>query len=190
MPQKKPTREAKVLILGNSDAGKSTLSRHMRQLHGKTFTDTEIVGFKEKVRSASLKHFISILHDFLKEENIQQPLQCRCERFLEEWKRGTNMERYFLDSGIEIWRVLQFQKYIQQQIGCSNLWDVRSIDNPEHADSEGNSVTFEKHMHSDDPAKHFLLCFDRIMTKGYHPNIDDILNLKDPTIGNYQSYHN
>ena len=65
----------------------------MRQLHGKTFTDTEIVGFKEKVRSASLKHFISILHDFLKEENIQQPLQCRCERFLEEWKSN---QRYYI----------------------------------------------------------------------------------------------
>ena len=189
MPQTRPTREAKVLILGNSDAGKSTLSRHMRQLHGKTFTDTEIVGFKEKVRSASLKHFISILHDFLKEENLQQPLQCRCERFLEEWKRGTNMERHFLDSGIEIWRILQFQKYIQWKIGYCKLLVVRSIDNPKHADSEVQSMTFEKQMHSDDPAKHFLLCFDRIMTKGYHPNIDDILNLKDPTIGIYQPYY-
>ena len=176
----------KILILGNSDAGKSTLCRHMRQLYGKTFSESEMIRFKGKVRSACLKHFISILHDFSKENGILQPLQNRCEQFLEEWKRETLMQRHFLDSGVAIWRILLFQNYIQLKIGAhvQVLIDSGSNNNTEHAKSD--KFPLQKQMHSDDPAKHFLLCFDRIMSKGYQPILDDILNLKDPTIGIYQ----
>ena len=164
----------------------------MRQLHGKTFTDSEILRFKGKVRSACLKHFISILHDFLNEDDTPKPLQCRCEQFLEEWKRETLMERTFLDSGVAIWRILLFQNYIQKKIGSKNVNSIDSTnyDIPENLEPEKMvSLCFQKQMHSDDPAKHFLLCFDRIMSKGYQPNLDDILNLKDPTIGKYQNFY-
>ena len=40
-----------------------------------------------------------------------------------------------------------------------------------------------KHIYSDNPAKHFLKCFDRIMSEGYVPSLDDILNLRVPTTG-------
>ena len=88
----------------------------MRQLHGKTFTESEILRFKGKVRSACLKHFVSILHDFLKEDYVPTSLHHLCERFLEEWKRGSLMERSFLDSGVAIWRVSLFQEYIKHRI--------------------------------------------------------------------------
>ena len=158
----------------------------MRQLYGETFSESEMLRFKGKVRSSCLKHFISILHDFSKEDDIPQPLQNRCEQFLEEWKRETLMQRHFLDSGVAIWRILLLQNYIQLK-RCANfqlIIDSGSNNNPEHTKSD--KFPFQKQMHSDDPAKHFLLCFDRIMGKGYQPILDDILNLKDPTIGIYQ----
>ena len=174
--QKRNVHEAKVLVLGSSDAGKSTLCRHMSQLYGEQFTESEILRFKGKVRSACLKHFVSILHDFLKEDYVRPSLQHLCERFLEEWKRGSLMERSFLDSGVAIWRVSSFHEYIQQRIKITNQLNNTSCDS--------GKLTFkQKQLHSDNPAKHCLIYFDRIMNKGYQPNLDDILNLKDPTIG-------
>jgi len=86
------------------------------------------------------------------------------------------MERTFLDSGVAIWRVSSFQEYIQQRTKITNQLNNTSCDS--------GKLTFkQKQLHSDNPAKHCLIYFDRIMNKGYQPNLDDILNLKDPTIG-------
>ena len=52
---------AKVLVLGTADAGKSTLIRHMRQLHGEQFRAEEISHFKNIIRICCLEYLISII---------------------------------------------------------------------------------------------------------------------------------
>ena len=178
------SHDAKVLILGTSDAGKSTLCRHMRQLYGKKFSEEEMTQFKYKVRSSCLKHFVSCLHDFLRERSTSPSLHQHCDRFLEEWKRHSWLDRPFLNSGISIWNIPAFQMYIGGVLDSKYAPIEETFDTLQSIESiDLAASSFRKIIYSDNPAKHFLSCFDRIMSEGYRPTLDDILNLKDPTTG-------
>jgi ABC-type lipoprotein export system ATPase subunit len=73
----KHRQEPKVLILGSSDSGKSTLLKQMKILHGKGFTDEERHSEKRKIRSSILWSVIAILElctEFENRELVQVSL--------------------------------------------------------------------------------------------------------------------
>ena len=53
----------RVLLLGGSEAGKSTLSLQLRLIHGKTFNEDETIQFKHIIRASCLEYFHTFLHE-------------------------------------------------------------------------------------------------------------------------------
>ena len=69
---------------------------------------------------------------------------------------------------------------------CSKIKSIHTIDSDGFMSIELEalpSLSVSKLMYSDNPGKHFLIWFDRIMSTRYRPTLKDILNLKDPTSG-------
>ena len=171
-------RRAKVLFLGAAESGKSTLCRQIRILHGCKFSDEEILRFKHHIRVSCLKHFITIINDYLEDtenrvnhenEEIRTILQ-----FLEDYKRREylqDFERSYLNKSVNIWRNSSLQKFM--------LASVRPMGIP--------SIISTKRLHADNPASHFLPSLSRIMAKGYSPTSEDILSVRIPTSGQLYS---
>ena len=155
--------------MGAAESGKSTICRHIRQLHGEQFNDAEIVHFKHNIRKSCLEHFISITSDFLQDETPSHSHEQQFVQFLEEYKKKSEVDRQFLEEAVTIWRIASFQKYI-----------LAMTTTKECEISRGRVL---KKLHSDNPGNHFLRHFDRIMSEGYCPKLEDILSLRIPTTG-------
>ena len=157
----------------------------MRQLYGQQFTDEEILDFKKKIQLSTLQHFVTIIQNVLEKENIPQLLKQHCCNFLDEWKNVIPAGRDFLNDAVTIWRIISVQKYADTAITLNHR--LRTADNLESYLSFGSDLTLSmllNRVHSDNPAKHFLSSFERIICEQYRPTLEDILNLRDPTAGN------
>ncbi len=160
----------------------------MRHINWEKLGNEEIFHLKNSIRAASLKYFTNILPEFLKCENISAVHEQQCKLFLEEQKVLSKIDRKTLDAGLKIWRIPSFQDYLHELMLSGDLSDGRSItilDSFEryHREDEGKSTSM-KPIHSDNPAKRFLNFFDKIVSEGYIPSLEDILSLRIPTTGN------
>ena len=184
---------AKLLVLGTADAGKSTLIRHMRQLHGQQFGNEEITHFRKTIQISCLEYLISIIPNFLKEHTMTAADQQSCENFLDNYKSKSEHDREFIDEALKIWHSSSLQTFIKHLIIVENWMEPMSV---KSFDIEGPTntvcpVSFStgQRLHSDNPASHFLRCFNRIMAKEYQPKVEDILNLRVPTTGIFFGCH-
>ena len=167
---------AKVLVLGAAESGKSTICRHIRQLHGQQLSNEEILHYKHNIRISCLENFLTIVSNFLKDESQAPSGQQQCVEFLEEFKSRLEVDREFLEKAVTVWRISSLQKYI--------LSHMKPIGIP-----LGISIgTAPKRLYSDNPANHFLPSFSRIMAKGYCPTLKDILSVRIPTTGAIKYY--
>ena len=162
-------------MLGAAESGKSTLCRHIRGIHGDSFTNEEILHFKHHIRSSSIHIFANIIQGFLK-ENCEEFL-CKqfCVEFLQEYKSHfiNDYDRKFLETAVQVWRFYSIQKYI-----------LKIINPPSTANVSGFVVPTRTY--SDNPSSQFLPSFSRIMSKGYKPTLEDILTVRIPTLGKSQ----
>ena len=191
VPAESKIRTAKILILGTADAGKSTLIRHMRKLHGREFESLEMAHFKKVIRLSCLEYLVAIVKKFLKDEQTTKPYHGACENFLEHYKSISVPDREFIEMALNIWRLVALQSFITKTIHL----DSYGIDSNNmafefshiHGDAAQTiEMSFEgKRIHSDNPLSHFLKCFERIMEKDYKPDLEDILNLRVPTSGKF-----
>ena len=121
-----------------------------------------------------LKHFITIINDYL--EDTENRVNLKNEeikelcKFLGDYKRreySQDFERSYLNKSVNIWRNSSLQKFM--------LASVRPMGIP--------SIISTKRLHADNPASHFLPSLSRIMAKGYSPTSEDILSVRIPTSG-------
>ena len=186
-----------MLILGTADAGKSTLIRHMRQLHGVKFECIEMANFKKIIRMSCLEYLVAIVDNFLKNELSTKVYHGACENFLNHYKSASNPDTELIEKALSIWKVAALKSYIQSTINFKHFdSNVTPSSHPglESATISGNvnktlpSTSIDgQQLHSDNPMSHFLKCFDRIMAQDYQPSLDDILNLRMPTSGRHRT---
>lgn len=155
----------------------------MRQLHGEQFDDEELLQFKKKIQASCLKHFVGIIPDFLKYETITTLDQLKCENFRKKCEDKSKSDKELFDEGIIIWRSFSFQNYIQGIIKVHHVSKTTSVGSFKSNTPENAPCRLPKKLHSDDPANHFLRCFERIADRGYQPSLEDILSLRAPTTG-------
>ena len=187
MPQQKTeeeilySRKATVLILGTAESGKSTLCRHMRQLYGNKFNDDELLKFKNEIQSSCLQYFKNIILEMLKTEKISVQNKDRCENFIEEFENiSPEYDKFYCSERVmSIWSIVSVQQFILEKTTRNNVAEIKRKSYMS-SDSPRNNLY---DMYSDNPAIHFLVSFDRIMSKEYEPSLDDILNLRSPTKG-------
>ena len=122
----------------------------------------------------------------LKKENHSIETKDKCENFIEEFDRLG--PEYDMQKVMSVWSILSVQEFIIKKTTRNNVEKLESIDEDDDNDDR-ESVTMKSNktnsdnMYSDNPAVHFLMSFDRIMSKEYEPSLDDILNLRSPTSG-------
>ena len=161
----------------------------MRHISGDTLDNAEIFHLKNSIRAASLKYFTNIIPEFMNSKHISAVHGQQCKAFLEGQKFTSKIDRKILDAGLKIWRLPSFQDYLQELLVSEDFLDeslIRiRIDSFEqcHTNDRGQSTSLRK-IHSDNPAKRFLNCFDKIVSEGYIPNLEDTLSLRIPTTGN------
>ena len=181
-------KNVKVLILGAESAGKSTLCRHMRHINGEKLDNAEIFHLKNNIRAASLKYFTNIIPAFMNSKDVSAVQEQQCKIFLEVQKSSSEIDRKHLDAALKIWRIPSFQDCLQELMVSEDLYNESSrpiVDSFErsYTESEGNPTSM-KPIQSDNPAKRFLNNFDKIVSEGYIPTLEDTLSLRIPTTGN------
>ena len=157
-----------MLFLGAAESGKSTLCRQIRTLHGYKFSHEEIHQFKHYIRISCLKHLITIILDFIEDTESQgKQVDQQFVDFTEEYKYKKEFDRNYLNKSVAIWRISSLQKFMLAFVHPTGIPFIAS----------------PKRLHADNPASHFLPSFSRIMAKGYHPTLEDILSVRIPTSG-------
>ena len=181
-------KKAKVLVLGAAESGKSTICRHMRQLHGEKFGDAEMLHFKQTIRASCIEHFINILTDVLEYKPLLAKDRDQCTLLLEQYKEKPSIDRNFLDSAVKIWKIKNVQEYISEITSLDSISaSINDEGLPEDVDSKVQRDKPVQKLHSDNPANHFLRYFDKMLAEGYTPRLEDILNLRIATTGNTQT---
>ena len=165
----------------------------MRQLHGQQFGNEEITHFRKLIQICCLEYLTSIIPNFLKERSMTSTHQQACENFLDNYKSKSEPDREFIEEALKIWHISSLQSYIQHMIILENWMETVSVNSFEIEEDPTNKVfqeTFHtpQRLHSDNPASHFLRCFNRIMAEEYRPKLEDILNWRVPTTGKYYIY--
>lgn len=192
VPVESKIRTAKILILGTADAGKSTLIRHMRKLHGREFESLEMAHFKKVIRLSCIEYLVTIVNKFLKDEQTTKSYHGACENFLEHYRSISDPDNEFIDKALNIWRVGALQSYITKTIHWESygteLKDIASeLSHINGNKAQAIQMSFDgQRIYSDNPINHFLKCFERIMETDYQPNLEDILNLRVPTSGTFK----
>ena len=171
-------RKAKVLILGAAESGKSTICRHMRQLHGEKFGDSELLHFKQTIRASCLEYFITTVSDLLETPLVAKDRE-ECLDLVEYYRASSDIDRSFLDVAVNVWLLPPVQEYI------SEITTLDSVSSNAYGRRKSKSIDSKiQKLHSDNPANHFLRFFDKILAEGYSPKLEDILNLRIATTGN------
>ena len=175
-----------MLILGTADAGKSTLIRHMRQLHGQELGSLEMEHFKSVIRISCLEILASVVENFLKDKPITKNYCDLCECFLEHYRSISEPDMKFIEEALTIWKISALQDFLRQ-ITIDGIQLRDQFINSHQIEDTGNkylqTLRNGQRIHSDNPLNHFMKCFDRIMEPGYQPSLKDILNLRVPTSG-------
>ena len=174
-------KNAKVLVLGAAESGKSTICRHIRQLHGQQFTDAEILHFKKAIRESCLQHFLNSIADLLLDPTLHFGTKERCAELLQQYKDKSKIDREYIEEAVRIWKLTLVQKHIAS---------ITTIHDATENNACGGDTGIKKQnelnrLHSDNPGNLFLRRFDKIMEQGYSPILEDILNIRIPTTGIY-----
>ena len=175
--------------MGTSEAGKTTLCRHMRQLEGAPFEEGEVAHFKERIQAATLGYFTSMLSDLTRyDRNIvslptRTSYKQRCLSFLEEYHAQYVPLGNLMELALAIWHIPFVQRYISDVLTHQSVAETEEAGCTEHNSSRIPQYRLPKKIYSDHPACHFVRCFERIMTVEYKPTFEDILTLRLPTTG-------
>ena len=179
-------KKAKVLILGAAESGKSTICRHMRQLHGDKFGETELLHFKQTIRASCLEYFIRTVSDIIENKPLISKDRQECLELVRNYRATTDVDRNYLNNAVSVWFLPSVQEYISDITTLDTV--AANINDEELPEDDQTTVQRLQHsvqkLHSDNPANHFLRCFDKILAEGYTPKLEDILSLRIPTTGN------
>lgn len=172
----RPEDNIRILLLGTSDSGKTTLGRQIRTLYGSKFSDKEILQFKHLIRETCFEDLSNTFVEYMALYNPTPSWTRECVLFL-KMMRNRTADRNLMDLSVHLWKDLNFQHYL-----CSlNLNMKFKMKEP----MEMNHIDEEK-LHpyqSDAPAYHLLPKLEEIMSHGYEPTNDDILSLRITTTG-------
>lgn len=178
-------KKAKVLILGAAESGKSTICRHMRQLHGDKFGDAEMLNFKQTIRASCLEYFVDTVSDIIENEPLLSKDRQECLELVRKYREKTDVDRSYLNVAVSVWLLPSVQEYISEITTLDSVSaNVNDEGLPEDGQSRVQRDNTVQRLHSDNPANHFLRCFDKILAEGYTPKLEDILNMRIPTTGN------
>ena len=179
----KPTRIAKVLLLGAAESGKSTLLRQIRLIHGHSFSSDEMLQFKHNIRSSCLEYFALLVSETVPIQQTTSEWKELCAKFLNRLAANRVLNRELLDAAITLWRDSIVQEYL---VEIDSKKHTQETQNTGPSSSEGAYGRNKKlRFYLDDPAYHFLPSLDRILSRGYYPTPSDILTLRYPTTGNH-----
>ena len=160
----------------------------MRYINREKLDKVEMFHLKNSIRAASLQYFTNIIPEFLDTENISAIHEQQSKIFLEGQIFSSKIDRKTLDAGLKIWRTPSFQDFLQQLMFSEDVLDgssMKILGSFEGNYTDGNeNAASRRPILSDNPAKHFLNYFDRIVSKGYIPTMEDTLCLRIPTLGN------
>jgi hypothetical protein len=165
----------------------------MRQLHGKKFDEVELQQFKAEIQSSCLKHFKDIISYLIKKQILHSSHQEECKKFIEECQPINQKKKneglvqdkmdFWPESVMSIWNIPLVQNYILDITKMLNSPTNTKKVSSENIILENSSGITARKLHSDNPANHFLQSFGRIISQDYQPTLEDILNLRTPTIG-------
>jgi hypothetical protein len=174
----------KILLLGSSDSGKTTLGRQIRVLHGTSFSGNEILQFKKLIRSLCLEDLENIVVEYIATQHMSTEIAEMSMEYLNRIRRGM-VDRQLIDLAISLWHDLGVNLFISQSqmnihFAPRHIMADESLDVTSCRKDELNS---EIHYQSDDPGYHFLPNFNKIMASGYDPSLSDILSIRVHTTG-------
>jgi hypothetical protein len=144
-------KEPKVLILGSSDSGKSTLLKQLKIMHGGGFTEKEKDVSKRAIITGII-HTIATLVSLCEVEEKQREYQEMID-FAEQWNVSiVTLDTANLSMMIKVWQDATIKEVFQKQ---------------EHG--------------LPDTTEYFLKNLARFLDTEYQPTNDDILNLRTVT---------
>ena len=172
----------RVLLLGTSDSGKTTLGRQIRTLYGKPFTDKEMQQFKDLIRQSCLEDLSNTCVEYMSLQHPTYSWTKECVIFLKQM-RNRVVDPNLMERAVFLWKHTDFKRYLSS-LNLPILLD--ESETTPHSDqlnrnAEGSLATYQQ----DDPAYHLLPQLDVIMAHGYKPTMDDILSLRITTTGKY-----
>ena len=176
-----PTEDnIRILLLGTSDSGKTTLGRQIRTLYGSPFSDKEMLHFKHLIRESCLEDLSNTFVEYMALYNPTQSWTRDCVLFLKKM-RNRLVDRSLMNLSVRLWKNLDFQHYLStlnliMKYKVKETTEVASIDEPSR---EGKLHSYQ----SDAPAYHLLPKLEEIMSHGYEPSNEDILSLRITTTG-------
>ena len=178
----RPEDNIRILLLGTSDSGKTTLGRQIRTLYGTPFSDKEILQFKHLIRESCLEDLSNTFVEYMALYNPSSTWTRDCVLFLKKM-RNRIVDRSLMNLSVRLWKDLDFQYFLcslnlTMKLKVKETMEVASIDD---AHKEGKINPYQP----DAPAYHLLPKLEEIMAHGYEPTHEDILSLRITTTGNY-----
>ena len=172
-----PETHIRILLLGTSDSGKTTLGRQIRMLYGEPFAAREMLHFKQLIRESCLKDLSNAAIQYMSLLSSESSWQKECDDFLLKLQNKEDAEN-LMDKSISIWGNNEFQKYL-----LSLNLPMKNLTTSDDRDFGYSIDTALSSYQSDDPAYHLIPKLDVIMSAGYEPSLDDILSLRITTTG-------
>jgi len=176
----------KILLLGSSDSGKTTLGRQIRVLHGTPFSGNELLQFKKIIRSLCLEDLANILVEFIATHHLSTEIAEMSTDYLNRIRNGV-VDRKFINLATSLWHDMCVNFFISQShmnihFAPAHMMADESL---EVTSRRNDELNIYNHYQSDDPGYHFLPNFNKIMTSGYDPSLSDILSIRVQTTGQY-----
>uniref|UniRef100_A0A0N5B398 Guanine nucleotide binding protein, alpha subunit n=1 Tax=Strongyloides papillosus TaxID=174720 RepID=A0A0N5B398_STREA len=152
-------RNFKILLLGGSECGKTTIFKQMRVLHLNGFSDADKDQYKEMIITNTIQSLGQLIdackkYRIMPEALMEKHIEIFCifrNEFLN--KHCTSVPPDIARTMKKIWNTSQIQNVYQKR------WNFPLLDN----------------------AKYFLQSIDRIFANDYVPTTDDILHCRHPT---------
>ena len=164
----------KILLLGTSDSGKTTLGRQIRILHGEPFNEREVLQFKHLIRESCLEDLSNTFVEYMVLQNPTSSWTKDCTLFLKKM-RNRVVDRDLMNLSVSLWKNIGLQRYLASM----NLPMKCPIEERLDVFKDQSKNSYQ----SDDPAYHLLPNFDKIMSHGYEPTLKHILSLRITTTG-------
>ncbi|KAJ3366571.1 hypothetical protein HDU91_001792 [Kappamyces sp. JEL0680] len=149
----KQQKEPKMLLLGSSDSGKSTLLKQLKILHGGGFTAKEIEVSRSRIFASVVAIFKTLVGkvQHFEDHHLSETYKSFLED-LEAWSRGDKDADKLLELAQKCWN----------EPVIRNIYETADHRLP-------------------DSSKYFVQNLDRILLNNYQPTNQDILNLRTVT---------
>ncbi|CAE6443971.1 unnamed protein product, partial [Rhizoctonia solani] len=151
-------KQLRVLLLGTSDSGKSTVYKQMRIVHNDQFTPQEIESYRQLVLNNIIRGAVRLV-DALPEMQLQ--LSPENERFAQTLRDIKDLQ----DGEVYPEELLQPLQGFWEDAGVQEGW------------SRGNEVALPENL------QYFFGDLPRVFQRDYVPTTQDILWCRAPTIG-------